>query len=248
MIDMVGTPPHPKVVAMIDVESWGGQIQGNQSDAINRLHARLAGWLGDPRRVIGYGNRGDLVSLWPTRPPGVALVVAAYGGPIPTYPGMIAHQHGDDVVCDPFGPCDGNTAYDHDVQSLTTALGLSGGARAGISEEDDDLDNIPIRGKGRIVLGCPTGDLSANKRLAWLSAVVLDLGNTPAWVQVYAQGSAAGVGDWRWTEKDLAAHPDNYLPRAWKDVPANTSHLIVSWDVSAAPDGGVLCLETRPTA
>jgi hypothetical protein len=125
MIDMVGTPPHPKVVAMVDVESWGGQIQGNQSDGINRLYWRLADWLGDPRRVIGYGNRGDLVTLWPMRPPNVQLVVAAYGGPRPTYPGMLAHQHGDDVACDPFGPCDGNVAYDHDVESLTAALGIS---------------------------------------------------------------------------------------------------------------------------
>jgi hypothetical protein len=131
MMDMVGTPPHPKVVAMIDVESWGGQIRGNQSDGINRLYWRLADWLGDRRRVIGYGNRGDLNSLWPQRPDDVRLVVAAYGGPPPKFPGMIAHQYGSDVACGPFGTCDMNAANDHDDPAeLAAVLGVGAGVQS----------------------------------------------------------------------------------------------------------------------
>jgi hypothetical protein len=125
-IDMVGTPPHPRVVVMIDVESWGGQIQGNQSDGINRMYWKLAEWLGDRRRVIGYGNQGDLRSLWPQRPDGVKLVVAAYGGAPPKFPGMIAHQYSSSEPCTPFGSCDMNSANDYDdAEELARAFGLA---------------------------------------------------------------------------------------------------------------------------
>src|SRR5262245_16826762 len=67
--------PHPKMAVMLDVESWGGQISGNQSGGINAAFDAIADWLGDRRRVIGYGNQGDLDSLWPQRPEGVRLVV-----------------------------------------------------------------------------------------------------------------------------------------------------------------------------
>jgi hypothetical protein len=123
MMDMVGKPAHPQVVAMIDVESWGGQIHGDHSAAINQLHQRLADWLGDPRRVIGYGNQGDLNSLWLSKPPGIQLVVASYGS-VPTYADMIAHQYGDNVACDPFGPCDANSSNAHTLETLLTTLGL----------------------------------------------------------------------------------------------------------------------------
>lgn len=125
MISMIGTPPPDRVVCMIDVESWGGQIAGNQSDGINRLYWKLADWLGDPRRVIGYGNRGDLTTLWPMKPDGIQLVVAAYGSPPPAdVPGMFAHQYADDLACDPFGPCDANAANEHTVDSLLALFGF----------------------------------------------------------------------------------------------------------------------------
>jgi hypothetical protein len=122
LIDMVGRP-FPQLAIMIDVESWGGQITGDHSGKINSLYWRFAEWLGDRRKVIGYGNRGDLTGIWPTKPEGVKLVVASYGR-IPQYPGMFAHQYGSDVPCSPFGPCDANSANDHTIQTLLSAVGV----------------------------------------------------------------------------------------------------------------------------
>lgn len=122
MMSMVGVP-HPRMIAMIDVESWGGQITGNQSDGINRLYWGLAGWLGNPSRVIAYGNTGDLNALWPTKPPGVRLIVASYGAN-PDYPGKLAHQFANNYVTPPFGACDINSADGYDIDSFCAALGL----------------------------------------------------------------------------------------------------------------------------
>jgi peptidoglycan hydrolase-like protein with peptidoglycan-binding domain len=104
----VGTPD-PRLVVMIDVESDRGNVSGDQSAQINREFAELATWLGNPHRVIGYGNTGDLDALWPSKPPGVRLVVAAYGSN-PPYPGKFAHQFSDAYTVPPFGPCDINSA------------------------------------------------------------------------------------------------------------------------------------------
>jgi hypothetical protein len=138
MIAMVGAPP-TQLVAMIDVESWNGQITGDQSGKINSLYWRLAEWLGDRRRVIGYGNRGDLNSLWPVKPQGIQLVVASYGGTAPKYPGMVAHQYGSDVACDPFGPCDANRADQHTLQTLLTTFGIRQRER----EVLHDMERLP---------------------------------------------------------------------------------------------------------
>jgi Peptidase family M23 len=83
--------PHPRMAVMIDVESWQGQIIGNQSDGLNKAYRAVADWLGDRRRVIAYGNRGDLNSLWPYKPVGLRIVLASYGSN-PGYPGKIAHH------------------------------------------------------------------------------------------------------------------------------------------------------------
>jgi hypothetical protein len=86
--------PHPRMAVMIDVESWGGQISGDQSTGINAAYEAVGAYVGSPAKVIGYGNVGDLNLLWPTKPAGVRLVVAAYGSN-PPYPGKIAHQYTD---------------------------------------------------------------------------------------------------------------------------------------------------------
>ncbi|UZF57719.1 hypothetical protein LH935_06955 [Gordonia polyisoprenivorans] len=113
---MVGTP-HPKMIAMVDVESWGGQIGGNQSAGINGLIAYLGTFLGDQRRVIAYGNRGDLESLWPSKPNSTRLIVAGYSSSKPNYPNQIGWQYTDGSGygpsgwpqgAPPFGTCDMN--------------------------------------------------------------------------------------------------------------------------------------------
>jgi peptidoglycan hydrolase-like protein with peptidoglycan-binding domain len=123
--------PHPRCAVMIDVESWGGQIRGDQSAGINNLYQGIGGWLGDCRRVIGYGNVGDLNGLWPHKPPGIRLIIAAYGSN-PDYPGKLGHQFTDGQTADhlfvpPFGFADVNSADGYDVDAFCAAIGLAGG-------------------------------------------------------------------------------------------------------------------------
>lgn len=119
---VIGTP-HPRMAVMVDVESWSGRYTGDQSAGINASVDAVAAWLGDRRRVIGYGNVGDLTRLWPGRGD-IKLVVAAYGSN-PDFPNKIAHQYADNEVTPPFGPCDINSADGLDVPTLMGILGLS---------------------------------------------------------------------------------------------------------------------------
>ena len=119
----VGTP-HPRMVAMIDVETDGGRVSGDQSAVINKQFDELANWLGDDRRVIGYGNVGDLNALWPSKPLGIRLIIAAYGSN-PGYPGKFAHQFTDNANVPPFGPSDLNSADGMDRNALETMFGFN---------------------------------------------------------------------------------------------------------------------------
>jgi hypothetical protein len=130
---MVGTPDD-HITVMIDVESWGGKIQGNRSADVTALWLALGTWLGDQRRVIVYGNQNDLASLYTTRPPGVRLVVASYGSIKPNVPGQIGWQYSDGQTLyplpagwprssPPFGACDHNH-FDLDPADLAATLGV----------------------------------------------------------------------------------------------------------------------------
>src|SRR6478752_34154 len=129
--DLVGEP-HPRMVVMIDVETWGGQIRGDQSAGLTGAYSALVDWLGHPLRVIGYGNRGDLDELWPQKPDGLRLVMAAYGTN-PSYPGKIAHQYtngqgfggGLPEGADPFGVCDMNSADGLHPHAFASACGIT---------------------------------------------------------------------------------------------------------------------------
>jgi len=138
--DMVGRP-HPRMAVMLDVETWGGRITGDQSDGINRSHSAIGDWLGDRRRVIGYGTVGDLNALWPRKPVGLRVVVAAYGSN-PDYPGKVAHQYTDDGGygngdgpgvtlpngAPPFGRCDMNSADGLSPPQFAAACGIQVGS------------------------------------------------------------------------------------------------------------------------
>jgi hypothetical protein len=135
--------PHPKMVSMIDLES-GGNPGGDQSRVVNGELARLQDWLGDPRRVIGYGNSGDLKAMWPGKAAATPVIVAGYGAN-PSYPGKIAHQYTDGngyggglpEGAPPFGKCDMNSADGFSPTQLADALGV-GGTPGGISMSDAD--------------------------------------------------------------------------------------------------------------
>lgn len=121
---MCGGRPHPKQVTMMDVESWGGQIKGDQSTGLNAARAALVKWYGgDKRRVIGYGNAGDLTSLWPKRGD-IGIVLASYGSN-PAFAGKLAHQFADDYPTAPFGPCDINSADGRSPAQFAAQLGIA---------------------------------------------------------------------------------------------------------------------------
>ena len=128
----VGTP-HPKMAVMLDVESWGGQIRGNRSVEINATYYAVGAFVGSTAKVIGYGNVGDLNNLWPYKPAGIRLVIAAYGHN-PPYPGKVAHQYTDGQGyggglpegAAPFGPCDMNSADGLTAQQFAQACGIVG--------------------------------------------------------------------------------------------------------------------------
>ncbi|WP_231976700.1 hypothetical protein [Mycobacterium sp. E740] len=129
--EQVGTP-HPKMAVMLDVESWGGQIRGDQSAGINAAYAEVGEFVGGTAKVIGYGNVGDLDTLWPDKPPGVRLVVAAYAHN-PPYPGKVAHQYTDGSGhgaglpegAPPFGRCDMNSADGLTPAAFAGACGIA---------------------------------------------------------------------------------------------------------------------------
>src|SRR6516162_7882661 len=116
--------PDSRMVAMVDVESVNGQVSGNQSDAINEQFNELAHWLGNASRVVGYGNTFDLNALWPQKPPGVKIIVAAYGSN-PSYPGKYAHQYMNNAKTKPFGPSDLNSADGMSVADLEKMYGFT---------------------------------------------------------------------------------------------------------------------------
>jgi len=123
----IGPKPNPHMAAMIDMESAGGQVHGDQSPQANREFNELAAYLGDKRRVIGYGNTSDLNALWPHKPAGIRLVIAAYGSN-PPYPGKFAHQFTDHANTPPFGPSDLNSADGMSVHDLQVMHGMVGAA------------------------------------------------------------------------------------------------------------------------
>lgn len=131
----------PDVVSMVDVESWGGQISGDHSDAINQLVWTISDWRGPhlhrrPRRVIGYLNPND-AAIWTVRPP-IGFVIPSYGSPPAFPPGtedlgaqMIAHQYTDgqghgNGLPEGYGAvrCDMNAANGYNADQLRVATGI----------------------------------------------------------------------------------------------------------------------------
>lgn len=123
----IGTP-FPGLVVMVDVESWGGQIKGDHSAAINAEVRSLAVWLGSERRVIGYGNYRDLAKIWPHRN-GTRVIVADYSdSPDRTVLGRVAGAIGRQYTATgtvaPFGrPVDVNRSP-LSVSALASTLGV----------------------------------------------------------------------------------------------------------------------------
>lgn len=124
--------PHQMMASMIDVETDRGNNPTGVSSQLNDDYTNLGAWLGNPARVISYGNTSDLNSMWPSRPVGMRIVAAGYGSN-PNYPGQIAHQYTDGngyggglpEGVPPFGNCDMNSADGLSPAQFASALGLS---------------------------------------------------------------------------------------------------------------------------
>jgi hypothetical protein len=123
--------PHPRSWYMIDVESWQGQVTGNQTPGIEGMRKGLAAWLNTKlgisngeSRVVVYGNAGDLQTLYPGRLSWVKIVLANYSGN-PAFPGKWAHQFSSSFDVPPFGKCDINSADGRTVTQVAASLGIT---------------------------------------------------------------------------------------------------------------------------
>jgi hypothetical protein len=209
---MIGTP-HPRVAVMIDVESWNGQIAGDQSSNINSLYMRLVEWIGNPARVIAYGNKGDLDSLWPNKPKGIRLVVASYGRNV-DYPGKLAHQFADNYDTPPFGPCDGNSADGYTIDQFCAAIGIGDEMSAEIEQMIREIHHastfrLPTRRADDASLDLPDdtvlGHAADAAALAWRSEQrLIALQSTVAALQAAISTLTAAVS----ADKDL--DPDEF--------------------------------------
>lgn len=237
---------HPSTVVMLDVESWGGEIAGDQSASINALYRGVADWIGDPRRVIGYGNVFDLDSLWPTKPPGLRLIVAAYGSN-PNYPGKLGHQFTDGQTTDhllvpPFGYADVNSADGYDIDSFCAALGL--GSQPIQEETMAGIENAQIApGSGVLPLGCPVGSASQLMATAWVS--IFSKGPAGGTAKLWFQSDTAGIssvpmGD---APPEQIQFSNGHSSRLFAQVPSGTTMIRVEYNL---PSGGVVTLETKP--
>lgn len=158
-LDNLGVPHD--CVTMIDVESWGGKIQGDHSADINNLAGSLASRQRSADLVLGYANEGDYAGIWPSRPSDVKLVVASYGPTRPSFPNMIAWQYygatpdpvpaGYPTSTTPFGACDHNVL-------LAPLPGMSAGPKpdlkpvAPVVEDEDMILIYPAGSKSRVLL------------------------------------------------------------------------------------------------
>lgn len=123
---------NPHLVAMIDVESWGGRNKGDNSASITTLANLFAAKLGQ-KRVKVYGNSGDLAALYPNRPSWLGVVKASYSSTAPPEP-WVGWQYTDGSntwpvpsgwprSSAPFGNCDHN-AYYGTVQQFAAEYGI----------------------------------------------------------------------------------------------------------------------------
>lgn len=124
--------PHPRQWFMVDLESWGGAIRGNQSGPFHDMCYAVAEWIAGAlkistsqaiKRVHGYANAGDRAALAPTWPSGVSYVLANYSGI--SGPAHLIHQFSSSYSVAPFGNVDINSADGYTVEQLATARGIA---------------------------------------------------------------------------------------------------------------------------
>ena len=233
---LVGTP-HRRSAYMMDVESWSGQITGNHSVKINSLYRGLADWVGSPKRILGYGNVGDLNALWPNKPPGMHIIEAAYGSN-PDYPGKIGHQFTDGQTRDrinvpPFGYADVNSADGLDIDDLCAALGIEPDPVAALGDDmpANEWQTTPVATQHSVCF--PIGKVSSLINEGWLS--VLPAQDADLHVEVYGGGLK------------IAEFTDKVPQRTrwWKELPDGAEGAFVTIATRTNSVAG-WCLELKP--
>jgi len=177
-------------VVMIDAESWPQKktnkvlVSGDHSAQFNELaDAIRSRQNGRADLVWGYGNTGDLNSLWPHRPSWLGLIVASYGLPKPSFPNMVGGQDTDDKLHDigdrprstpPFGNCDHNELFipipnpeeddmtPEQADQLKTVLSLVKRLEFGVVNEG----GLPFRERGEVTdqIRATRSDIAALRR------------------------------------------------------------------------------------
>lgn len=182
MIDQVNAEggPHPKMVAMIDVES-GGNANVDQSTALDADYNTLVTWLGgNEERVIAYANYGDERTMWQAKPAHLDWILAGYGSN-PSDPSLVklAHQYTDGAVgagnlpsgAPPFGNCDMNSADGLSVQAFAAAVGLGAATPPVITP--------PVVTPPVVQQPGPLGTEAAIQSILWKETYLLDLTDRP---------------------------------------------------------------------
>lgn len=128
---------------VIDLESWSGKLTGDHSRSVRVTREAIIQVLNqrripmfrklmlsrDRKRVLVYGNGGDLRSLAPQT--GDALIGLAAYGSNPAYPNKVYHQFADNYPVPPFGRCDINSADGKTPYEFAVACGLAPPRKAG---------------------------------------------------------------------------------------------------------------------
>lgn len=153
----------------IDMESWGGKIRGDQSANANLLYGLLAGKAASFSRVLGYGNKSDLATLWAKRDPRCRVIVASYGTKIvfTSVSGAIGQQYTNGTVkgpagyptsSKPFGPCDHNV-FQMSSQAFAQLVGVASGG----GYDMEDAGAHPITGDDWMTQPISDANLTAIK-------------------------------------------------------------------------------------
>jgi hypothetical protein len=256
---LLGANADAGFVAMIDVESWSGQITGDHSAQVQALADAMAARLNSVSRVKIYGNSGDLAAIAPRVSGQYGRIKAGYSSVAPAEP-WDGWQYSDGQSVwpipagavrssPPFGGCDHNIFYGTaaDWQS-TYGIGDSMSAQevadlkayidqkiAALAKSVGDLGTLILYGDGR--------DVPANKNThpVNLRAAITGVQGIPAppspaevAAAVKADPPAASV---QLTPEHITAIVDGLIPQLAKAAPEYSVSYTASPQMQTPPAG-----------
>jgi hypothetical protein len=242
-------------VAMIDVESWSGQITGDHSAQVQALADAMAARLNSVSRVKIYGNSGDLAAIAPRVSGQYGRIKAGYSSVAPAEP-WDGWQYSDGQSVwpipagavrssPPFGGCDHNIFYGTaaDWQS-TYGIGDSMSAQE-VADLKAYMDAIDQRNNSRYqtlvqLIGEPTHPQADSIRNNIMKAITgvqgIPAPPSPAEVAaaVKADPPAASV---QLTPEHITAIVDGLIPQLAKAAPEYSVSYTASPQMQTPPAG-----------